>query len=247
MGQHRWASGQSGNPKGRPAGSRNRRTEDIFFRLENRGDTDPVDLLSEIVTNPNERKELRIQAAGLLVPYKYGKRGAIPEPPAPRFIGQPVRLPRATTIAQAADNIACLSELKATGQIDLDFCREPRCRQSRDPRRADRRGEVDRRPGRPARAAHHGLGRLAAVAHRRGRRHHQARARGQRSRCDRRPPGAAGAGCAFANARQPRRRSRSRRHVISGPPLAWPPFSGLKMRPAGSKAGGKASSAGGRS
>src|SRR6516164_7114840 len=63
---------------GRRPGSRNKRTAEIFNRLENRGDLDPADLLSSIVTNNQEPKELRIQAAGLLMPYKYSKCGTAP-------------------------------------------------------------------------------------------------------------------------------------------------------------------------
>jgi hypothetical protein len=65
---------------GRQLGSRNKRNAEIFHRLETRGDTDPADLLSSIVTNNQEPNELRIQAAGLLMPYKYGKHGSIPPP-----------------------------------------------------------------------------------------------------------------------------------------------------------------------
>jgi hypothetical protein len=57
-----------GQTFGRPRGSRNRRTKEIFDRLEERGDLDPADLLSPIVTNTEEPKELRIQAAGMLMP-----------------------------------------------------------------------------------------------------------------------------------------------------------------------------------
>jgi len=103
---------------GRRPGSRNKRTAEIFHRLENRGDLDPADLLSSIVTNPQEAQELRIQAAGLLMPYKYGKHGSIPPP---RYIDDPVQLPEPQTIEQANKNIAYISNLKAQGLIDLDF------------------------------------------------------------------------------------------------------------------------------
>jgi hypothetical protein len=103
---------------GRRHGSRNKRNEEIFRRLEGRGDKDPADLLSEIVTGENEPKELRIQAAGLLMPYKYGKHGSIP---APRYIDDPVQLSEPTTIEQANKNIAYISNLKAQGLMDLDF------------------------------------------------------------------------------------------------------------------------------
>src|SRR5262252_10930453 len=82
---------------GRRPGSRNKRTAEIFHRLESRGDLDPADLLSSIVTNNQEPKELRIQAAGLLMPYKYGKHGSIPPL---RYIDEPIQLPEPTTIEQ---------------------------------------------------------------------------------------------------------------------------------------------------
>src|SRR6516225_4626836 len=103
---------------GRRPGSRNKRTAEIFNRLKNRGDIDPADLLSSIVTNPQEAQELRIQAAGLLMPYKYGKHGSIPPL---RYIDEPVQLPEPLTIEQATKNIAYISNLKAQGLIDLDF------------------------------------------------------------------------------------------------------------------------------
>jgi len=103
---------------GRRHGSRNKRTAEIFHRLETRGDIDPADLLSSIVTNPQEQQELRIQAAGLLMPYKYGKHGSIPPL---RYIDEPVQLPEPLTIEQATKNIAYISNLKAQGLIDLDF------------------------------------------------------------------------------------------------------------------------------
>jgi hypothetical protein len=103
---------------GRRHGSRNKRTAEIFHRLETRGDIDPADLLSSIVTNPQEQQELRIQAAGLLMPYKYGKHGSIPPL---RYIDEPIHLPEPMTIEQANKNIAYISNLKAQGLIDLDF------------------------------------------------------------------------------------------------------------------------------
>ena len=103
---------------GRRLGSRNKRTAEIFNRLESRGDLDPADLLSSIVTNNEEPKELRIQAAGLLMPYKYGKHGSIPPL---RYIDEPVQLPEPQTIEQANKNIAYISNLKAQRLIDLDF------------------------------------------------------------------------------------------------------------------------------
>src|SRR5215469_16620122 len=83
---------------GRRLGSRNKRTAEIFNRLENRGDLDPADLLSSIVTNNEEPKELRIQAAGLLMPYKYSKCGTAP---VQVYIDVPLDTPEFTHLSDA--------------------------------------------------------------------------------------------------------------------------------------------------
>jgi hypothetical protein len=113
-----FSPGVSPNPNGRPPGSRNKRTEELWRRLEARGDKDPADILSAIASNESEQKELRIQASTALLPYKYGKHGSII---APRYIEEPIDLPRPTTLIQANANIALISEMKALGRIDLDF------------------------------------------------------------------------------------------------------------------------------
>jgi hypothetical protein len=111
-----WKEGQSPNPNGRPNGSRNRRNAELWDRLAQRGDLDPAEFLSSIVTNTSEPKDQRIAAAGLLLPYKYAKATA-PTPVV--FIEQTLNINRPTTIRQARDNIAHISELKATSQIDM--------------------------------------------------------------------------------------------------------------------------------
>jgi len=111
---------QPGNTesKGRPRGSANRRTDELSFRLKNRGDVDPADFCSQIVSSPNEPTELKLQAANFLLPYLYPKRGAVATP---RYIDEPIDLPIPETIEQANKNIAYISNLKAQGLIDLDF------------------------------------------------------------------------------------------------------------------------------
>ena len=49
--------------QGRPPGSRNRRTKEIFDLLRARGDKDPVDFLSEVVTNANNEHPVDLRAA----------------------------------------------------------------------------------------------------------------------------------------------------------------------------------------
>jgi hypothetical protein len=109
--------GQTNNPNGRPPGARNRRTTELWHKLEGRGDKDPADFLSQLVTSESESKELRAAAANMLLPYKYGKCSAVT---LPRFIEEPLALPSPTTIAQARENITYISDLKAQGRLDLD-------------------------------------------------------------------------------------------------------------------------------
>ena len=101
---------------GRRHGSRNKRTAEIFNRLENRGDLDPADLLSSIVTNNEEPKELRIQAVGLLMPYKYSKCGTAP---VQVYIDVPIECPTFERISDAERFLARVAALVAAGQLDI--------------------------------------------------------------------------------------------------------------------------------
>jgi hypothetical protein len=92
------------------------RTAEIFHRLENRGDLDPADLLSSIVTNNQEPKELRIQAAGLLMPYKYSKCGTSP---VLRFIESPITVPEFSHLSDAESFLAKIATLMAAGELDF--------------------------------------------------------------------------------------------------------------------------------
>ena len=64
--------GQSGNPNGRrPLDAPNRRTQEIWDKLEARGSTDPAEFLASIVDDPKADASLRVNAANALMPYKY--------------------------------------------------------------------------------------------------------------------------------------------------------------------------------
>jgi hypothetical protein len=106
---------------GRQLGSRNKRNAEIFHRLETRGDTDPADLLSSIVTNNQEPNELRIQAAGLLMPYKYGKHGSIPPP---RYVELEIDVNEFTHVSDAENFLAKIALLVARGHLDIQSAQE---------------------------------------------------------------------------------------------------------------------------
>jgi hypothetical protein len=96
-------------------GSRNKRTAEIST-VSRPGDLDPADLLSSIVTNNQEPKELRIQAAGLLMPYKYSKCGTAP---VQVYIDAPLDTPEFTHLSDAELFLAKVAALVAHGQLDF--------------------------------------------------------------------------------------------------------------------------------
>ena len=89
MGLH---PGQTNNPNGRPAGSRNRRTTEVLDLLDERGDRDPIDIASEHANNPNLSPEQRAPYVKLVADYKHSKMGAtiprsyLTEPIEPPFV-----------------------------------------------------------------------------------------------------------------------------------------------------------------
>jgi hypothetical protein len=108
--------GNVSNPNGRPKGSRNRRTQEILDLLQGRGDKDPLDYLSEVITTENNYPaELKVQASNILAPYLHSKRGTAP---APRFIDTPVVVPQFQTVQEAEAYLASLPGLLGRGELD---------------------------------------------------------------------------------------------------------------------------------
>src|SRR5215510_4359870 len=110
---------QPGNDysSGRPPGAVNRRSEELRRRLRDRGDVDPADFCSSIVSSPNEPTELKLQAANYLLPYLYSKRGAVTPP---RYVETPIQVPAFDTDPSLAETfLAKIAALVAGGELDI--------------------------------------------------------------------------------------------------------------------------------
>jgi hypothetical protein len=105
---------------GRQPGSQNRTSYELRERLKQKGDRDPAEFLSGLVSDETVSKELRASASNMLMPYLYNKLAPISPPPTLIMLEEKVVIPhpRPTTLAEARENIAYISELKAAGQID---------------------------------------------------------------------------------------------------------------------------------
>jgi hypothetical protein len=107
--------GHTNNPNGRPPGSRNKRTQEILDLIQERGDKDPLDALSNIVTT-NQDPAIVAQASSILAPYLHSKRSVAA--PAPRYIDSPVQVPEFQSVDQAETFLASLPVLLGRGELD---------------------------------------------------------------------------------------------------------------------------------
>jgi Family of unknown function (DUF5681) len=69
-------SGQSGNPRGRPRGSLNKRTRALIEAAEAGGEM-PLDFLLRLMRDPREPKSKRLEAAKAAAPFCHPKLNAI--------------------------------------------------------------------------------------------------------------------------------------------------------------------------
>jgi hypothetical protein len=116
--EYAWKPGVSGNPGGRPAGSRNIRTQEVLDLIRAQGHKDPLVTLSEL-QNSSDDDGIRATAANMLAPYLHSKLAAKPQPPDPVYVEQAINLPRPTTIKQAYENIALLTEYALIDEAKL--------------------------------------------------------------------------------------------------------------------------------
>jgi hypothetical protein len=112
--------GVSANPNGRPAGSRNKRTKELLDMLEARGDKDPLDFLSDVITNGTD-PALKVQAAGIAIKYSHSQIAATP---APRYFEHPVTVPDFNTVEDAESFLASIPQLLGSQQLDSQSAME---------------------------------------------------------------------------------------------------------------------------
>src|SRR6516162_6671627 len=103
--------GQSGNPRGRPVGRRGAPGDLLVVRVQN--ERCPVEFLEKVMANNAALPQLRVQAAGLLLPYK-----------APRCTDRRVSVelpfPMTTNAHEAKTNIAAIKMFVAAGRLGID-------------------------------------------------------------------------------------------------------------------------------
>ena len=116
IGNPDWKPGVGGNPNGRPRGSQNRRTAEAVKHLIDGGGKDPLDRLSELVSDPDPG--IAAQASSILVQYYYSKNSPRPEP---RYIitEAPLDLPKMDSLANAVARIAAIQTAVAENRLDV--------------------------------------------------------------------------------------------------------------------------------
>jgi hypothetical protein len=109
-----WTPGISGNPNGRPPGSRNRRTTEIVNQIIKSGNKDPLVTLSELqATSADE--------ANMLAPFLHSKLTATP---APRFIETEITLPSLDSLENAVQSIALIESAVDSNQLDVQSAQD---------------------------------------------------------------------------------------------------------------------------
>jgi hypothetical protein len=106
--------------EGRKPGSQNRTSYELRERLKQKGSKDPAEFISELVSDTNKSDDLRAAASNMLMPYLYNKLAPIAPPPTLILLERQVVLRHVnpSTLSEVRENIAYLSQLKASGQID---------------------------------------------------------------------------------------------------------------------------------
>ena len=90
--------------------------EDVWKALEARGDKDPLDFLSALITNDLTEPGLRVAAANYILPFKHSKRGPTP---APRYVEDAIAIPDFASIQEAQNFLADIARRSGAGELEL--------------------------------------------------------------------------------------------------------------------------------
>ena len=121
-----WKTGESGNKAGRPKGAKGLKTLAKEYdavaakaaaaktEAEANGATfDLLAFLSTVARDGGLNVAVRIQAAGMALPFLYAKKTA-------RIIGNAIKLPQPKSVEEATANISKIATLAAAGKVGLD-------------------------------------------------------------------------------------------------------------------------------
>jgi hypothetical protein len=94
----------------------------MVSKLNARGDIDPLDYLSRLLSTDGVDPALRSQAAQALLPYRHSKMGNTPVNPEPVFFNPATEFrlpyPEPTSIDQVNSNLTYIVKLKLAGKLD---------------------------------------------------------------------------------------------------------------------------------
>ena len=115
--------GKAGNPnKIHVHGARTKATARKVAELNERGDLDPLDYLSRIVSTETADPALRAQAAQAIMPYRHSRMGNTPVPPEPVFFDPETEFhpphPEPRSVEEVNSNITYIHQLKLAGKLD---------------------------------------------------------------------------------------------------------------------------------